>query len=103
MVGAQPAQFAFAGVDLLVELVDQAQARLDVSLPWLGKLEPFEQSASGDAEKLGDRTGLSVCEQKRVDAVLQARAVADEVKPPASALALPAFYARYSSASALPA
>jgi hypothetical protein len=44
-----------------------------------------------------------VCEQERVDALLQARAVADEVKPPASALALPAFYARYSSASASPA
>jgi hypothetical protein len=33
VVGAEPAQLAFALADLAVELVDQAQARLDRALP----------------------------------------------------------------------
>jgi hypothetical protein len=34
--GAEPAQLALAGVDLIVELVDQAQAGCDGALPRLG-------------------------------------------------------------------
>jgi hypothetical protein len=35
VVGAEAAQLAFAAADLVVELVDQAQAGLDRSLPRL--------------------------------------------------------------------
>jgi hypothetical protein len=46
MVGAEPAQLAFAGGDLLVELVDQTQARLHVAVPGLGQRQPCEEAAA---------------------------------------------------------
>jgi hypothetical protein len=61
--GAQSAQLPCAGLDLAVELVDQAQADLDVGSPRLRQAEPGEQLAAADAEQVGDRAGLAVCEQ----------------------------------------
>src|SRR6266496_5094932 len=88
VVGAEAAQLALAVVDLAVELVDQTQAGLEGALPRLWETEPVEQLAAADAEEVGDGAGLAVCEQYGVHALLQARAVADEMQPPASAFAL---------------
>jgi hypothetical protein len=74
-------------VDLAVELVDQAQAGLDGCLPRVGEVEPGEQLAAADTEEVGDRAGLALCEQDGVHALLQARAMADQVQPPARTLA----------------
>ena len=46
MVGAEPAQLALAVVDLVLELVDQAQAGFARALPGLGQPEPGEQLAA---------------------------------------------------------
>src|SRR6266542_3992651 len=88
MVGAEPAQLAFALADLAVELVDQSQARFDRSLPWLRQTESHEQRAAADTEEIGDRARLPVRQQDRVHALLQARAVAHQVQAPARAFAL---------------
>jgi hypothetical protein len=88
MVGTEPTQLALAVADLAVELVDQTQAGLDRCLPRLGKVESGEQPAAAHAEQIGDRAGLAVGEQHGVHALLQARAVADEVQPPARPLPL---------------
>jgi len=81
VVGAEPAQLALAVVDFAVELVDQAQACNDGSLPRLGQREPGEQLAATNAEQVGNRAGLAVREQDRVHTLLQTRAVADKVQP----------------------
>jgi hypothetical protein len=88
MVGAEPTQLALAFADLAIELVDQPQARVDRALPGLRQSEPSEQLAAADAEEIGDGAGFAVREQDRVHALLQARAVADEVQAPARSLAL---------------
>ena len=87
VVGAEAAQLPFAVSDLAVELVDQAQAGLDRSLPWLRQLEPGEQLAATHAEQIGDRTRLAVREEHRVHALLQAGAVTHQVQAPARPLA----------------
>ena len=88
MLGAELAQLALALADFAVELVDQAQTRLDRCLPRLRQAKPGEQLAAADTEEVGDRAGFAVREQHRVHALLQARAVTDEVQPPACPLAL---------------
>jgi hypothetical protein len=88
VVGAEPAQLALALADLAVELVDQTQARVDGALPRFGQVEPREQLAAADTEEVGDRAGPAVGEQDCVHALLQARAVTDEVEPSARPLAL---------------
>jgi hypothetical protein len=90
MFGAEPAQLALAVCDLALELVDQAQAGLDRALPRLWEAEPAEQLSAADSEQVGDGAGLAVREQDRVHALLQARAVTDEMQPPARTLALAA-------------
>jgi hypothetical protein len=88
VVSAKPTELALAGVDLVVEFIDQAQAGLKGALPRLRQSQPGEQLAATNAEEVGDRAGLAVRKQDRVDALLQAGAVADEVQPPARAFAL---------------
>jgi hypothetical protein len=90
VVGAEPAQLAFAAADLVLELVDQAQARPHAPAPGLGQLEASEQSAAAETEQIGDGTGLAVRKQDCVHPLLQARAVADEVQTPARPLPLSA-------------
>src|SRR5262249_23172595 len=68
MSRTEPAQLTFALVDLALELVDQAQAGLDRSLPGLRQSELGEQLASAHAEEVGDGAGLAVREQHRVHA-----------------------------------
>jgi hypothetical protein len=88
VIGAEPTQLALALVDLLVELVEQTQAGLDRALPGLGQSELGEQLAAAHTEEVGDRAGLAVGEQQRVHALLQARAMADQMQPPACPFAL---------------
>jgi hypothetical protein len=87
VLGAEPAQLTFAVADLAVELVDQAQAGLDRALARLRKSEPSEQLAAADTEQIGDGAGRAVGEQHRVHALLQARAVTDQVQAPTCPLA----------------
>jgi hypothetical protein len=91
VVGAEAAQLAFAVADFTVELVDQAQAGLDRSLPRLWETEAGEELAAADTEEIGDGAGLAVGEQDRVHTLLQTRAVTDEVQTPAGAFALRAY------------
>ena len=55
MVGAEPAQLPLALADLALELVDQAQAGLDRSLPGLRQTETREQWPPADTEQVGER------------------------------------------------
>jgi hypothetical protein len=52
--------------------------------------EAVEQLAAGEAEEVADRTGMAESHQRRVDVVLQRRAMADQVQPKARKLALAA-------------
>jgi hypothetical protein len=88
VVGAEGAQLALAGVDLLVEGVDQRQAGGGGRAPGLGQLEPLEQAPAGQAEEVAAGVGDPVRDQDRMDAVLERRAVPDQVEPEAGALAL---------------
>ena len=90
MVDAESAQLAFAVCDLAVELVDETEAGLDGVLPGLRQPEPGEQLAATHAEQIGDGAGFAVGEQDGVHALLQARAVTDEMQTPACPLALSA-------------
>ena len=90
MVGAQPAQLALALADLTVELVDQAQAGLERSLPRLREAEPSEQLTAADTKQIGNGAGLAVRQQDSMHALLQARAVAHQVQTPTRTLALSA-------------
>jgi hypothetical protein len=76
VVGAEAAQLALAVADLAVELVDQPQAGLERSLPGLGQPKPGEQLTAVDAEQIGDRAGLAVREQDRMDAYEQGQYLA---------------------------
>ena len=62
LVGAEQAQLAG-------EFVDQPQAGLDCCFPLLQQPEPGELLAAADPEEIGDRTGLAVREQHRLDAL----------------------------------
>ncbi len=80
-------RISLAFADLSVELIDQPQARLDRSLPWLREAEVREQLAAADAEQIGDGAGLAVREQHRVHPLLQAGAMPHQVQPPTCPLA----------------
>jgi hypothetical protein len=88
MVGARGSQLAVDGVDLAVEVVDQPQARVDGAAPRLRDVETVQQLAAGDTEEVRDRARMPEGDQRRVDAVLEHRAVLDEVHPKARQLAL---------------
>ena len=88
MVGAEAAQLALAGVDLLVERVDQGEAGRRCRLPGLGQGEPLEQPPAAGAEEVAARVGDAVGDQDRVDAVLEGGPVPDQVEAEAGALAL---------------
>jgi hypothetical protein len=87
VIGAECAQLALAALDLAVELVDQAQARLQRPAPDVRELQALEQGPAAGAEEVGDGAGNAVREQRRVHAVLEARPVADEVEAEAGPLA----------------
>src|SRR5919201_4790123 len=88
VVGAERAQLALAAVDLVVELVDQAQARLQRSCPRLGQRQPLEQPPAAGAEQVAARVGDAVLEEERVHPVLQRASVLDQMQPEARPLPL---------------
>jgi hypothetical protein len=88
VLGAEAAQLALTLADLAVELVDQPEAGVDRALPGLRQSEPRKQLAAADTEEIGDGAGLAVGEQDGVYALLQTRAVAHQVQPPACTLPL---------------
>ena len=73
MVGAEAAQRALAGVDVLVELVDQRQARGHRRGPRLAQPQPREQVAAAGAEQVAVRVRNALLEEDRVDAVRELR------------------------------
>ena len=91
MLGAEPAQLALAGGDLRLELVEQAQARLDGAAPGLGQEDPLEERAPTRAEEVGDGTGRPEGDQGLMDAVLERGPVASEMETKAGPLALGAY------------
>ena len=64
------------------------QARLHVPAPRLGELKAGQQLAAGEAEQVRHRDLAAEREQRCVNAVLQDRAMLDQVQPPPGALAL---------------
>jgi hypothetical protein len=50
-------QLPFAGVDLVVQVVDEGQGCGDVAEPWLGQRQTPKQLAPAGAEQVADRTG----------------------------------------------
>jgi len=54
----------------------------------VGDREPIEQLATGVPEQIRDRTGIPERHQRRVDAVLQRRAMTDQMQPVARELTL---------------
>jgi hypothetical protein len=61
---------------------------VDRRTPWRRDLETVPQLAAGDTEQVGDRAGVPEGDQRGVDAVLEHRAMLDQVQPEASQLAL---------------
>ena len=89
VVGAEAAQLALAGVDLLVERVDQGEAGRRRRAPGLRQGQPLEQPPAADAEQVAARGGDAMGDQDRVDAVLERGPMPDQVEAEAGALALP--------------
>jgi hypothetical protein len=76
--------------DLQLEVVDELQADVDVAAPRIRDGEPVEQLAAGVAEQIGDRARVPEGDQRGVDAVLERRAMPDQMQPVAGQLALAA-------------
>jgi hypothetical protein len=76
--------------DLQLEVIDEPQADLDVPAPRIGDLQTVQQLAAGVPEQIRDRARVPEGDQRGVDAVLQRRAVPDQVQPEARQLALAA-------------
>jgi hypothetical protein len=88
VVGVAVSETPVDPVDLLAELVDQHHRGADVPAPGLGDLEPLEQPPALCPEQVADRAGPAEADRGRVDAVLEHRAVLDQVKAKAGELAL---------------
>jgi hypothetical protein len=88
VIGAARAQAAVDLVDLPVEVVDHRQTRVDGSAPRLRDSETVEQLAAGDPEQIANRARMPEREQRRMNAVLEHRAMLDQMQPEAGLLAL---------------
>jgi len=66
-------------VDLAVQVADQLKAGVDGPAPRLRDLQAIEQLTAGDTEQVADRTRMAEGDQRRVDAVLEHRAVLDQM------------------------
>jgi hypothetical protein len=69
---------------------DQLEAGVDVAPPRVGELQAVEQFAAGKTEQIADRAWVAEGDQRRVNAVLQCGAVADQVQPEPRQLTLAA-------------
>jgi hypothetical protein len=87
-VGAEPAQVVLAGVDLGFQVVDQRQRGGHVASPRRGQVKAGKQRPTVSAEQVTDWAGMPKRQHSRVDAVLQAGAVAHQVQPEAGPLPL---------------
>jgi hypothetical protein len=67
---------------------DQLEARVDVAPPRVGDRHPVEQLAAGEPEQIADRARMTERHQRRVDPVLQRRAVTHQMEPVARQLTL---------------
>ena len=77
-------------LDTEIAAVDQLETRVDGAPPRVGDREAIEQLAAGVAEQIRDRARVPEGHQRRVDAVLQRRAMADQMQPIAGQLTLAA-------------
>jgi len=87
VVGPEATQLALLRADLLVEQVDQPQARLERGAPRLGDLESVQQLPARAAEQVGDGTRLVSGDQRGVDAVLERRPLVHQMQAEAGPLA----------------
>jgi hypothetical protein len=90
MVGARGPQLLVDRVDLAVEVIDEPQAGIDGATPRLRDVEAVKQLAARDTEQIRDRARVPEGDQRRVDTVLEHRAVLDQMHPKACLLALAA-------------
>jgi hypothetical protein len=74
--------------DLQLEIVDEPQVDVDVRPPRLRDRESIEQLATGVTEQMRHRARMPERDQRRVDAVLQRRAMTNQMQPQTSQLAL---------------
>ncbi len=81
------AQTLLGDGDLALEVVDSSSGRR-VAQPGLGDIEAGKQFSALGPERVGDRAGAAEADQGRVDAVLERRAVLDQVQAKAGELAL---------------
>jgi hypothetical protein len=88
VIGALTPELAGQPRDLQLEIVDQLQAGVDVAPPRVREREPIEQLTAGVAEQVRDRARVPERDQRRVDAVLQRRAMPHQMQPEARQLAL---------------
>jgi hypothetical protein len=88
MVGTQRAQLLVDRLDLGLEVVHRPQARVDGRSPGLRNVEALQQLTAGDAEQVSHRAWVTKRDERRVDAVLEHRAMLDQVQPEARQLAL---------------
>jgi hypothetical protein len=88
VVGAHRPQVDLTGVDLGLELVDEAEARGEGRCPRLGDGQAGEERPAPDAERVRHRDRMAEGDERRVDPVLQRRPVANEAEPEAGPLAL---------------
>ena len=88
MVGmAAPKALVDVG-DLALEIIDQRNRGGDVRAPGLGDLEPLQEPPALDPEQVGDRARPAEVDQRRVDPVLEHRAMLDQMQAKASELPL---------------
>jgi hypothetical protein len=88
VVRSEAAQLALDRVDLLLERVDQVQARRDRRGPRLRQPRPLQKAAPAGAEEIVDRSLQAVLEEDRVHAVLERRALAHQKEAEAGPLPL---------------
>jgi hypothetical protein len=72
----------------VLEVADQRDRGRDVAAPGLRDLEALQEPSALDPEQVGDRAGPSEVDQRRVDPLLEHRAVLDQVEAKAGQLAL---------------
>src|SRR5215211_7243290 len=88
MVGALALELDGQLGDLHFQVVDQLEAGVDVPAPRVRDRHAVEQLATSVTEQIADRARVAERHQRRVDAVLQRRAVTYQVQPVAGQLAL---------------
>jgi hypothetical protein len=87
-VGAERSQVALELADLLVQRLDQDEARAQRAVPGLGQRQALEQEVSFRGEQVAGGAAEPMGDQRLVDPVFEHRAVLDQVEAKARPLAL---------------